>query len=52
MQVAIAWLLLRSENILLIPGTSNVKHLRENLAAAEIKLPEEALRALAELDGK
>jgi aryl-alcohol dehydrogenase-like predicted oxidoreductase len=50
MQVALAWLLYRSPNILLIPGTSNVEHLRENLAATELKLPEEARRALA-LDG-
>lgn len=48
MQVALAWLLQRSPNILLIPGTSSVGHLRENLAAAELKLPEEAL---AKLDG-
>ncbi len=48
MQVALAWLLHRSPNILLIPGTSSVAHLRENLAAATLKLPEEVL---AELDG-
>ena len=46
MQVALAWLLQRSPNILLIPGTSSVEHLRENLAAAELKLPAEALAAL------
>jgi aryl-alcohol dehydrogenase-like predicted oxidoreductase len=40
MQVAIAWLLQRSPNILLIPGTSSVAHLRENLAAAELQLSE------------
>jgi pyridoxine 4-dehydrogenase len=39
MQVALAWLLQRSPNIVLIPGTSSVGHLRENLAAAELKLP-------------
>lgn len=39
MQVALAWLLQRSPNVLLIPGTSSVTHLRENLAAAELKLP-------------
>ena len=39
MQVALAWLLQRSPNILLIPGTSSVNHLRENLAAAELELP-------------
>ena len=48
MQVALAWLLRRSPNILLIPGTSSVAHLRENLAAAEYALPEDAVR---ELDG-
>ena len=48
MQVALAWLLRRSPNILLIPGTSSVAHLRENLAVAEIDL---AGDALAELDG-
>jgi len=46
MQVALAWLLRRSPNILLIPGTSSVKHLRENLAAAALKLPEDALLTL------
>ncbi|CDX62541.1 putative aldo/keto reductase, NAD(P)-binding [Mesorhizobium plurifarium] len=48
MQVALAWLLQRSPNILLIPGTSSVGHLRENLAAAELKLSAEVLN---ELDG-
>jgi aryl-alcohol dehydrogenase-like predicted oxidoreductase len=48
MQVALAWLLQRSPNILLIPGTSSVAHLRENLAAAQLKLSQSAL---AELDG-
>ena len=47
-QVALAWLLQRSPNILLIPGTSSVQHLRENLAAATLELPDEAL---ATLDG-
>lgn len=46
MQVALAWLLRRSPNILLIPGTSSVAHLRENLAAAELVLPDEAMTAL------
>ncbi|MES2530177.1 MAG: aldo/keto reductase family oxidoreductase [Pseudomonadota bacterium] len=46
MQVALAWLLRRSPNILLIPGTSSVGHLRENLAAAELVLPPEAIEAL------
>jgi pyridoxine 4-dehydrogenase len=48
MQVALAWLLHRSPNILLIPGTSSRGHLRENLAAAGLTLPADAL---AELDG-
>ena len=39
MQVALAWLLERAPNILLIPGTSSVQHLRENLAAANLELP-------------
>ena len=39
MQVALAWLLQRSSNILLIPGTSSVAHLRENLAAATLRIP-------------
>lgn len=46
MQVALAWLLRRSPNILLIPGTSSVAHLRENLAAAGLVLPDDALKAL------
>jgi pyridoxine 4-dehydrogenase len=46
MQVALAWLLGRAPNVLLIPGTSSVAHLRENLAAAGLTLPEEALMAL------
>ena len=43
MQVALAWLLQRSPNILLIPGTSSPEHLRENLAAAALKLPTEII---------
>ena len=46
MQVALAWLLHRAPNILLIPGTSSPAHLRENLAAAELKLPDEILNQL------
>lgn len=46
MQVALAWLLQRSPNILLIPGTSSSEHLRENLAAAQIDLPPDAIKAL------
>jgi aryl-alcohol dehydrogenase-like predicted oxidoreductase len=48
MQVALAWLLHRSPNILLIPGTSSVAHLRENLAAAQLTL---SPQTLTELDG-
>ena len=48
MQIALAWLLHRSPSILLIPGTSSRGHLRENLAAAQLTLPADAL---AELDG-
>jgi pyridoxine 4-dehydrogenase len=46
MQVALAWLLRRSPNILLIPGTSSVEHIRENLKAATLELPDEALANL------
>ncbi|MDX3905563.1 MAG: aldo/keto reductase family oxidoreductase [Pigmentiphaga sp.] len=46
MQVALAWLLQRSPNILLIPGTSSVAHLRENLASGELTLPADAITAL------
>jgi len=46
MQVALAWLLQRSPNVLLIPGTSSVEHLRENLAAAAFTLPAETLARL------
>ena len=46
MQVALAWLLHRAPNILLIPGTSSVTHLRENLAAAELALPADAIKEL------
>jgi aryl-alcohol dehydrogenase-like predicted oxidoreductase len=48
MQVALAWLLQRAPNILLIPGTSSAKHLQENLAAAELDLADDTLQ---ELDG-
>ena len=46
MQVALAWLLRRAPNILLIPGTSSVAHLRENLAAADLVLPDDTLKEL------
>jgi aryl-alcohol dehydrogenase-like predicted oxidoreductase len=49
MQVALAWLLQRSPNILLIPGTSSVAHLRENLAAAKVVLPADALAELNDM---
>jgi len=48
LQVALAWLLKRAPNILLIPGTSSRAHLRENLAVTEISIPEDAM---AQLDG-
>jgi pyridoxine 4-dehydrogenase len=46
MQVALAWLLHRAPNILLIPGTSSVEHLRENLEAASMELPRETIAVL------
>jgi pyridoxine 4-dehydrogenase len=46
MQVALAWLLQRSPNILLIPGTSSVEHLRENLSAAALQLPSKMIARL------
>jgi pyridoxine 4-dehydrogenase len=46
MQIALAWLLQRSPNILLIPGTSSLKHLHENLEASMVKIPNEALADL------
>jgi pyridoxine 4-dehydrogenase len=49
MQVALAWLLQRAPNILLIPGTSSLAHLRENLAAADLELPNESLDALDQM---
>jgi pyridoxine 4-dehydrogenase len=48
MQVALAWLLHRAPNLLLIPGTSSIGHLRENLAASGLVLPDDIL---AELEG-
>jgi aryl-alcohol dehydrogenase-like predicted oxidoreductase len=47
MQLALAWLLQRSPNILLIPGTSSLEHLRENLEASRLQIPS---KALGELD--
>jgi aryl-alcohol dehydrogenase-like predicted oxidoreductase len=46
MQVALAWLLRRAPNVLLIPGTSSLPHLGENLAAADLRLPDDAVAAL------
>jgi pyridoxine 4-dehydrogenase len=51
MQVALAWLLQRSPNIVLIPGTSSVKHLRENLPAATLELPSDILATLDSIGG-
>jgi len=51
MQVALAWLLRRSPNILLIPGTSSVKHLRENLEAATLQIPPEMIAKLDSIGG-
>lgn len=50
-QVALAWLLQRSPAIALIPGTSSVAHLRENVAAAELELPEDAVAELNTIGG-
>jgi len=52
MQVALAWLLQRSPNILLIPGTSSAQHLRENLKAAALTLPEDTLATLNTIAGE
>jgi pyridoxine 4-dehydrogenase len=51
MAVALAWLLQRSRNILLIPGTSSVAHLRENVSGAALALPRDALRELNAISG-
>ncbi len=52
MQVALAWLLHRAPNVLLIPGTSSVGHLRENLAAVGLGLPADALSKLEAIGGR
>ncbi len=52
MQVALAWLLQRSPNILVIPGTSSIEHLRENLQASALQLPREAIADLEAIDEK
>jgi pyridoxine 4-dehydrogenase len=51
MQVALAWLLQRSPNILLIPGTSSVEHLRQNLQAATLQIPSEMIAGLDSIGG-
>jgi pyridoxine 4-dehydrogenase len=51
MQVALAWLLQRSSNMLLIPGTSSVEHLRENLKAATLQIPPEMIATLDSIGG-
>ena len=51
MAVALAWLLQRSPNILLIPGTSSVEHLRENVAGARLQLPDDAIKELDDIAG-
>ena len=51
MQVALAWLLQRSPNLLLIPGTSSIQHLRENLDAAALELPADAIADLKAIGG-
>jgi len=52
MQIEIAWLLRRSPNILLIPGTSSIAHLSENLAASELVLPEDLVSELDAIAGE
>ncbi|MGA7399749.1 MAG: aldo/keto reductase family oxidoreductase [Candidatus Sulfotelmatobacter sp.] len=51
MQVALAWLLQRSPNILVIPGTSSIQHLRENLQASTLQIPPEVIADLETLEG-
>jgi len=51
MSVALAWLLQRSPNILLIPGTSSVEHLRENVAGAGLELRPDAVSRLDAIAG-
>jgi diketogulonate reductase-like aldo/keto reductase len=51
MQVALAWLLQRSPNILVIPGTSSVEHLRENLQASTLRIPPEVIADLDAIGG-
>ena len=51
MQVALAWLLQRSPNILVIPGTSSIDHLRENLQASRLQIPPEVIADLEAIGG-
>jgi pyridoxine 4-dehydrogenase len=51
MAVALAWVLQRSPNVLLIPGTSSVEHLRENVAGAGLQLPDDAIKELDDITG-
>ena len=51
MQVALAWLLRRSPNILLIPGTSSIEHLRENLQSSMLQIPPEVIAHLDAIGG-
>jgi pyridoxine 4-dehydrogenase len=51
MQLALTWLLQRSPNILLIPGTSSLKHLRENLQASTLQISPEVLASLNSISG-
>jgi pyridoxine 4-dehydrogenase len=51
MQVALAWLLQRAPNILLIPGTSSLEHLRENMQAGQLRLPDAACVELDAIGG-
>ena len=51
MQVALAWLLHRAPNILLIPGTSSIAHLHQNLAAAELVLTDTTIAELGAIEG-
>ena len=51
MAVALAWLLQRSPNILLIPGTSSIEHLRENVTGAGLQLPDDAIKELNDIAG-
>jgi aryl-alcohol dehydrogenase-like predicted oxidoreductase len=51
MQVALAWLLQRSPNMLVIPGTSSIEHLRQNLQSSMLQIPSEAIADLDAIGG-